>query len=133
MGFYPADNARGLLEQKTLLPVLKEFFNRELIEIDDKKAHHDYECEKYNYELKTRTNTKDKYPTTLIGINKIKCDKKVILIFKFTDCLTYIKYKKELFDTFEIKKFNRNVKASNKQDYIYIPIEHLKIIEKYNI
>jgi hypothetical protein len=45
--------------------------------------------------------------------------------------LTYIKYEKELFDTFEIKKFDRNVKEQNKRDYIYIPIEYLKIIENY--
>jgi hypothetical protein len=131
MGFYPEDNRRGLIEQTKLLPVIREFFNRDINEIDNKLSPFDYECEKYYYELKTRTNTKDKYPTTLIGRNKIGGSKKTILIFKYTDCLTYIKYKKELFDTFEIKKFDRNVKASSKSDYIYIPVEHLKIIEKY--
>jgi hypothetical protein len=45
--------------------------------------------------------------------------------------LTYIEYEKELFDTFEIKKFDRNVKEKNKKDYIYIPNKYLKIIENY--
>lgn len=131
MGFYPEDNKRGLVEQKALLPIIKEFFKKDIIEIENKLSPFDYECSKYYYELKTRTNTKDKYPTTLIGRNKILGDKKSILIFKYTDCLCYIKYKKSLFDTFEIKKFDRNSKEPNKKDYIYIPIEHLKIIEKY--
>jgi hypothetical protein len=132
MGFYPEDNRRGLIEQRKLLPKLKEYFNRDIIEIEAKLSPFDYECDKYFYELKTRTNTKDKYPTTLIGRNKIEGNKKTILIFKFTDCLCYIKYKKSLFDTFDVKKFDRNVKETNKSDYIYIPIEHLKIIESFD-
>jgi hypothetical protein len=131
MTFYPVDNKRGLIEQTKLLPTIKDFFKKDIVEIKNDKSPYDYECSKYCYELKTRTNTKDKYPTTLIGVNKIQNEKKTILIFKYTDCLCYIKYKKELFDTFEIKKFDRNVKSSNKKDYIFIPIEHLKIIEKY--
>ena len=132
MGFYPEDNRKGLIEQKKLLPVIRELFNRDIIEIEAKLSPFDYECDKYYYELKTRTNTKNKYPTTLIGRNKIEGDKKTILIFKFTDCLCYIKYKKSLFDTFDIKKFDRNVKASSKSDYIYIPVEHLKVLEIYS-
>lgn len=131
MGFYPEDNRRGLIEQKNLLPKLKEYFKKDIVEIDNKLSPFDYECSKYYYELKTRTNTLNKYPTTMIGRNKIGGSKKTKLIFKFTDCLTYIKYNKELFDTFEIKKFDRNSKEPNKKDYIYIPIEHLIIIEKY--
>jgi hypothetical protein len=131
MGFYPEDNRRGLIEQTNLLPVIRQFFNKDINEINNKLSPFDYECNKYFYELKTRTNTKDKYPTTMIGRNKIEGNKKSILIFKYTDCLTYIKYNKELFDTFEIKKFDRNVKESNKRDYIYIPVQYLKIIENY--
>jgi hypothetical protein len=131
VGFYPEDNRRGLIAQTALLPVIRTFFNKDINEISNKLSPFDYECSKYYYELKTRTNTLNKYPTTMIGRNKIEGNKKTILIFQYTDCLTYIKYKKELFDTFEIKKFDRNVKESNKRDYIYIPIEHLKIIENY--
>jgi hypothetical protein len=132
MSFYPKDYASGIIEQKKILPVIREYFNRDITEIEAKLSPFDYECDKYFYELKTRTNTKNKYPTTLIGKNKIEGNKKTILIFKFTDCLCYIKYKKSLFDTFEIKKFDRNVKSSNKSDYIYIPVQHLKIIEFKN-
>lgn len=129
--FYPIDNKRGLLEQKKLLPVIQKYFNKDIKEIEFKLSPFDYECDECFYELKTRTNTLNKYPTTLIGRNKIEANKDIILIFKYTDCLTYINYNKELFDTFEIKPFDRNVKETNKKDYIYIPIIHLKIIETY--
>ena len=71
-GFYKKDYDSGLIEQTRLLPIIKEFFNREIIEILNTKSPFDYECDKYFYELKTRTNTKNKYPTTLIGKNKIE-------------------------------------------------------------
>lgn len=132
MGFFsPKDNEKGRIEQINLLSTIQKLFNRDIKIIENDLARFDYECDKYCYELKTRTNTKDKYPTTLIGRNKTESDKKIIFLFKYTDCLCYIKYKKELFDTFEVKKFNRNVRASNKSDYIYIPVEHLKVLEYY--
>jgi len=129
--FYPKDYKSGIIEQTKLLPVIRDYFKNDIVEIDNKLSPFDYECSKYFYELKTRTNTLNKYPTTMIGINKIQGNKETILIFKFTDSLTYIEYNKELFNKFEIKKFDRNVKETNKRDYIYIPIEHLKVIENY--
>jgi hypothetical protein len=131
MPFYPKDHTYGLLEQSKQLPVIQKYFNKDIKEIENKLSPFDYECDDCYYELKTRTNSKDKYPTTLIGVNKLDTKKDLILIFKYTDCLTYINYDKELFDTFEIKKFDRNVKEKNKKEYIYIPIQHLKIIETY--
>jgi len=129
--FYPIDNKRGLIEQSRLLPIIQKYFNKDIKEIEYKLSPFDYECDTHFYELKTRTNTLNKYPTTMIGINKIEAKKDIILIFKYTDCLTYINYNKELFDTFEIKPFDRNVKEKNKKDYIYIPVQYLKIIENY--
>jgi len=131
MSFYPKDHTYGLLEQSKQLPVIQKFFNKDIKEIENKLSPFDYECDTHVYELKTRTNTLNKYPTTMIGRNKIEAKKDIILIFKYTDCLTYINYNKELFDTFEIKPFDRNVKEKSKKDYIYIPIQHLKIIENY--
>jgi len=125
MTFYPIDNERGLLEQKRLLPIIKEYFKKDIVEIENKLSTFDYMCDSCVYELKTRTNELNKYPTTLIGTNKLISDKEIYLIFKFTDCLTYIKYDRDLFSSFEIKKFNRNTKSLIKQDYIYIPIKHL--------
>jgi len=129
--FYPRDYKAGIIEQSKLLPVIKNYFNKDIKEIENRYSTFDYECNECYYELKTRTNNYKKYPTTLIGRNKIEASKDIILIFKYTDCLTYIKYDKELFDTFEIKQFDRNIKEPNKRDYIYIPINYLKIIENY--
>ncbi len=94
---------------------------------------YDFYCESNNtyYELKSRNNTFDKYPTTMIGINKLNFDlnsddKKFVFLFNFTDGLYYINYEKELFDTFKIEKGGRFDRGKTEiKDYLYIPIEHL--------
>ena len=126
--YYPKDYASGIIEQKNLLPKLKEYFKKDIVEIDNKLSPFDYECSKYYYELKTRTNTLNKYPTTMITLNKLQ-NRPLILLFKFTDKLTYIEYNKTLFDTFEVKQFSRAQKQWDEKAHIYIPIEHLKVID----
>ena len=63
----------------------------------------------------------------MIAVDKLEVN--VILLFKFTDKLTYIEYDKTLFDTFEVKQFSRAQKQWDEKAHIYIPIEHLTIIE----
>jgi len=81
-------------------------------------------------ELKTRTFFKNKYPTTMLPYSKIThCDNPevtYIFAFKYTDKISYIKYDKELFNTFEVKeggRWDRGRPELNK--YIYIPIDKL--------
>ena len=97
--------------------------------------------EKYNIELKSRNNTYDKYPTTIINIEKIRHikatklqhpKKRFYFLFNFTNGLYYIKYKSKLFDTFKkrfIQRFDRDI---NKL-HLEIPITELKPIEKIKI
>jgi hypothetical protein len=54
-------------------------------------------------------------------------------IFSFFDGVYYIKYNKELFKTFDLLDFQRRPRpdiVDRKQLYYYIPIEHLKKINK---
>jgi hypothetical protein len=57
-------------------------------------------------ELKTRRHLRNAYPTTIVGMNKIKfCSdpkKTYYFAFNFLDGLHYIKYDKELFATFGV-------------------------------
>jgi len=50
------------------------------------------------YEIKSRNNTYKKYPTTMVGYNKIefanKLSKSVYFVFKFTDGIYYYEYDK---------------------------------------
>lgn len=86
------------------------------------------------YEHKGRRNEYNKYSTTMIGSNKIDFinkhpDNDYVFIFGFTDGNYYIKYNKELFDNFEIKKGGRLDRGRPEiKDYLYIPIEQLSKI-----
>ena len=83
------------------------------------------------YEIKSRNNNYNKYPTTMIGLNKIeyidKNNLNCIFIFSFTDGNYYYQYNKE--DNFEISKGGRNDRGRPEyKQYIYIPIEKLNKI-----
>lgn len=87
------------------------------------------------FELKGRNNTYNKYPTTMIGYNKVlECIKnkqnKYYFVFKFTDGLYYCRYSKKLIKQCEIKRGGRcdRGKAEFKQ-YLFIPINLLKKIK----
>jgi hypothetical protein len=94
------------------------------------------EINKYFFELKSRRINKNKYDTTFINFCKItEADRlisldlstKIYFIFNFSDKLTYIKYDKELFKTFQIKNVYlpfRNCYVKNYE----IPVKKLSII-----
>jgi hypothetical protein len=89
---------------------IKNYFNIENLKISENKYDKfDYYNNEYLIEMKTRNNTKDKYPTTIITTNKIKYgltqNKQMIFLFLFTDGLYFIKYDKDLFNEFEQKNY----------------------------
>ena len=83
------------------------------------------------FEHKGRRNEYNKYPTTMIGQNKIDFankhpDNDYVFIYGFSDNNYYIRYDKELFSSFEIKKGGRfDREGPEIKQYLYIPIEHL--------
>ncbi len=83
------------------------------------------------YEHKGRRNTYNKYPTTMIGKNKIDFirqnpNDQYYFIFGFTDGNYYIKYNEDVFNTFEIKNGGRiDRERPEIKAYVYIPIEKL--------
>jgi len=90
---------------------------------------------KLKIEIKTRRNCYNKYPTTMIGFNKIKkCNKPdttYLFIFKFTDRIMHIFYDKEVFKGFDLKLSGRwdRTKSGEVSQYLYIPIEFLTPLE----
>ena len=127
------DLSFGNNQENLLLDLLKTYFNTNIIKSNIKNSWYDYYCENNYYELKSRKFNLNKYPTTMIGANKImkasevKAD--VYFIFNFVDKVGYIKYDPILFNTFEIKnggRFDRGRIELNK--YYYIPVKHLIIM-----
>jgi len=125
------ERAFGYNGEDEVLPIIKNFFKRNIYKTDDRYNKYDFKDDIYCYELKTRRNTYNYYPTTLISCDKIT-NNKIICLFKFTDGLYYIEYDKELFNTFEKKPYvrgNNQYYENVKKDYFFIPIEKLIKIE----
>lgn len=122
-----ADYLRGIQKQREVLPIIKEYFqSKDMIENEKRYSKYDFYDEKNVYELKSRTNKKATYPTTLLTCNKITdTDKKIIFLFAFTDELCYIEYNFSLFSTFERRPFSRINELTDEKYYYFIPIEHL--------
>ncbi len=132
MASFANDYKNGLASENAVLPVIKQYFCRDITQTR-KGCRYDYECTEYKYELKSRANEYRKYPTTLVPLDKLVSDK-MIFLFSFTDGLYYIEYSKELFDTFEVKKYVRAPRVDIKdvrKDYLFIPIEELTLIPRH--
>jgi hypothetical protein len=84
-------------------------------------------------ELKSRRIPHDRYPTSIIGQNKVEyCTdpaKKYYFAYQYEDGLFIVQYNKELFDTFQvIESFERSARMdckSKAQNVVLIPREHL--------
>ena len=61
----------GLNKEMQLLPILKEYLKDETIYKLENSNVFDFKGDNKFIELKSRNNNYDKYPTTMIGINKI--------------------------------------------------------------
>jgi hypothetical protein len=133
MVHFQKDYLYGLAQEQKILPILQDHFGKELVRNQERWGKYDFYTDKSYFELKSRTNRKDAYPTTLITCNKVIPleDKELYFLFNFVDELSYIKYDPVLFDTFERKKFSRINQAYDEKDYFYIPIQHLGTIIKY--
>ena len=128
---FKEDYMFGLKKEIELLPTIRKFFNDEtIIKLDDYNIF-DFKGDNKYIELKSRNCNYNKYPTTMIGYNKIKkaleLNEDIYFIFNFTDGIYYFKFDKNI--QLEIKqggRFDRGKKELS--DYAFIPIEILKEI-----
>jgi hypothetical protein len=120
----------GTKKEVIILPILIEHFKTK-IWMNPPNSKFDYECNGYNYELKSRTCKSTTYKTTMISANKCFSDRPIRLVFNFVDALYYIEYNEKLFKTYQNEMFSRADIVSDEKLHYYIPIEHLTLIEKY--
>jgi hypothetical protein len=130
MVFYPESYKFGKPEEAKILPLLISYFKKDIKQDPRQHAVHDYYDDNTRYEVKSRTNALNAYPTTMIPENKTVCDKKVILLFNFTDCIAFIEYNEEKFKNYEHKMFSRARVKWDEKPYIYIPITDLTVIHR---
>ncbi len=129
MSKFLKDYHYGINKEIQLLPQLQTFLNDNTIYKLENSNVFDVKGNNKFIELKSRNNNYSKYPTTMIGLNKIKkastLQEYVYFFFCFNDGLYYWLYDKEC--ELEIKKagrFDRGRPEIN--EYCFIPIELLQ-------
>jgi len=101
---FKLDKRIGDIGEITILPKLQDKFSKSIRKTESATERFDYiDDAGTKYELKTRRNRMDAYPTTLLPIHKVITGEQYF-VFNFIDKVSYIKYDKELFDTFEVKE-----------------------------
>ncbi len=122
----------GKKKEEVVLPIIQKYFGKNISSNQDQFAKYDFFDDDTNYELKSRTNTKDYYPTTMITKNKVEeCGKDLKLLFNFKDCLAYIQYDKEQFKNYTTENFSRLGADWDEKPHLYIPVNHLTVIQTY--
>jgi len=124
----------GLQAEELVKPILENHFGVTLTSTEKYNMFDFCDENKIYYELKSRNNKYDQYPTTMVGANKTDMLKTVgkvgYFVFLFTDGLYYYKYEKTTKDPLEFYyrvKVKDDKRTSKK--YCYIPIGLLTKIE----
>ena len=87
-GYTPTQLRERAIVEKDILSKINTHFKRNFIKSKNRYATFDGEDGDYLVEMKTRQVTKNQYPDTLIGANKIKKLKennKLLCVFRFID------------------------------------------------
>ena len=135
-----ADLVFGPAGERTVLKDLQSLLGDDITKIEDKYSVMDYtNSNNTTYvELKSRNIPHHKFDTTIIGNNKIAfCtdpNRSYYFAFNFSDGLYYIKYDKDLFNTFKKDhnyfRYKRDDCVNVVQSVCHIPIKNLT---KFNI
>jgi hypothetical protein len=128
MDKFKIDEDFGTEQENKSEEYIKKYFKQMTLKKLSRFNKFDFEGDTALFEVKTRRNNYNKYPSTMVGYNKIlackKCEKDVYFIFQYLDGNYYYKYTKD--ETFEIKKGGRYDRGKIESNYYYfIPIEKL--------
>jgi len=93
----------GIPQEATVISKLAVHFMEDIQQESNPYSRYDAISPTTKYEIKCRRNTHDKFPTTLIGVNKTNVSGRLVFVFNFTNGLYYIVYEKEKFDKYEIR------------------------------
>jgi len=125
----------GDIKELELLETIQDKFNTSLKKVSNNNFVFDFSCDNCYVELKSRRNTHDKYPDTMVGKNKLdfaeKSDRTVIFCFSFTDGIYYWKYNKEDIENgnVEFRVGGRNDRGRREyKDYAFIKTSILEKI-----
>lgn len=123
----------GKDNENKLFNIIKNNFDLNLKQTQQKYNLFDFISDKFIIEMKSRRINSNTYNEVFISYNKITNfinsinydNKKLILIFNFLDKIMYIIYDKNLFDTFKINIQNTRNDYYKVDKIIYIPYIYL--------
>jgi hypothetical protein len=124
-----ADLAFGLPREDAVITRLSDYFNERINRAEYQFSPFDASSETTKYEIKSRRNKYEAYPTTIIPVDKterIKGDR-LVFVFNFTDGLYYIVYSKETFAKYSIQEVEavRSRGVRTLKPHYFIPIGDL--------
>ena len=123
------DIAFGTHNENVLFPTICREFGEDLKKTTG-YATFDYEDGRTQVELKSRRCSMNRYPTTMVGMNKIrsaaKSSRRTVFCFKFTDGLYYWDYHPDQYTQAKGGRCDRGY--AEIKDYAYIKVSHLKAI-----
>ena len=126
-----SDRDFGASKEKVIIDVIRNQWSdlEDIKKTSERYCPYDFKSKcGTTWELKARRNEMETYPTTIIPTAKLnKIESNHYFIFSFTDANAFIKYDKELFDTFNKKmvRYNRYGGNPNAVEHIEIPIHRL--------
>jgi hypothetical protein len=125
---FATDYERGTAIERQLKPILERYFD-DALEHMPRYSSIDFRGRFAVYELKSRNMRSTRYPTTMIGQDKLRAD--CVYVFHFYDGTFFIKYDSALFSTFDVRVTQRHREdfSDLAKPHVFIPIRHLTKIE----
>jgi hypothetical protein len=103
------DLAFGLKKETEIIDKIKNYWQNEVNIVNTKEIYneycvYDFESESgTSWEVKSRRVNKTQYYTTILPVHKVRnTDRDQFFVFNFLNKCCYIKYDKDMFDTFDI-------------------------------
>jgi len=121
----------GIDNEKKFFPYIRKHIADNLQKSTDRYDTFDFYNSDTLVELKSRTCRSDRYPTTMVGFNKVERalneEKKCFFVFAFTDGLYSWEFDKDDSSAYEV----RSDMPNSSKPYAYIPIAKLKCLESF--
>lgn len=110
-----------------VINTLGEYFKEDIKKAEDMYSPFDAYSENTKYEIKSRRNKYNAYPTTIIAVDKTRTKGRLVFVFHFLDGLYYIEYEPVIFSSFNIQNVSaiRRGGVRTEKPHYFIPIENL--------
>jgi hypothetical protein len=122
------DIAYGTSLELSIIETLSKYFNEAVEKVKYRYSQFDAFSATAKYEIKSRRNRYDQYPTTIVAVDKTaNITDRLVFVFHFTDGLYFIEYNAEKFSAYDIRDVEavRTGGIWTSKPHFFIPIQEL--------